>query len=585
MFPPSRATGRPRTRGSAARRLRPAAVLAALVLAAPAGVARSAGGVPSGFTVVDQRQIASGVEYLKVARPDVPVEAFVARIAAGAPVEFKTVSSHDKISYSSSDLELPSEMCRRVQCLVGVNGDFQAPGTDQPAGGVVSGGRLMRSPVTSHEQLSRTSDGRFLAGLLDWSAVVTASDGAQTRIASVNRVRSGDALVLYTPAWGPATRATGGVELVLRAAEPVGAVGRTMPVDLVQLRAGPGPIPADGAVLSGAGAAQAALQALWARASGGQVSRTAQLGVSSPLKVLEGLGGHPVLLRGGQRAFVETGEDLVRSRHPRTFVGWNAAGQVFLVTADGRRDGSRGMTLAEAADLLRGLGATEGINFDGGGGATFVVRGSVMNSPSDDGSGGFAERPAVNSLVVVAKPASSPSAVSPPTTRPATRPTTRTTSTTRPRTPSLGVRPTTTTRVTAPKSASTRASRVASPPVTGAKVLSHPLLSATRIVGPFAPVASTTTAPAVARSGAGPGSAPTDAGAAPPGPTAGVPATGQALAAPGGQSTAILPGPGNGARRVVTAVLGGLSLAVLVFGVKVTSGRRRWVSYRDLPRP
>ena len=49
-------------------------------------------------------------------------------------------------------------------------------------------------------------------------------------------------------------------------------------------------------------------------------------------------------------------------------MGWNKAGERLLVTVDGRQpDISVGMTLAEAAELLLALGATDGINLDGGG--------------------------------------------------------------------------------------------------------------------------------------------------------------------------------------------------------------------------
>jgi hypothetical protein len=79
------------------------------------------------------------------------------------------------------------------------------------------------------------------------------------------------------------------------------------------------------------------------------------------------------------------------------------------------------MTLAEAADLLLALGATDGINLDGGGSTTFVDAGSVVNTPSDvavrtaDGEAiqhlaspgqqviGHVERPVTSALAVVPK--------------------------------------------------------------------------------------------------------------------------------------------------------------------------------------
>jgi exopolysaccharide biosynthesis protein len=41
------------------------------------------------------------------------------------------------------------------------------------------------------------------------------------------------------------------------------------------------------------------------------------------------------------------------------------------------------MTLPEAARLMRSLGARDALNLDGGGSTTMVVRGEVVNRPSD----------------------------------------------------------------------------------------------------------------------------------------------------------------------------------------------------------
>jgi hypothetical protein len=89
-------------------------------------------------------------------------------------------------------------------------------------------------------------------------------------------------------------------------------------------------------------------------------------------------------VRDGARWFADAANDFTRGRQPRTLVGWNPAGERLLVTVDGRQpDISVGMTLAEAADLLLALGATDGINLDGGGSTTFVASGAVVNIPSD----------------------------------------------------------------------------------------------------------------------------------------------------------------------------------------------------------
>jgi exopolysaccharide biosynthesis protein len=77
---------------------------------------------------------------------------------------------------------------------------------------------------------------------------------------------------------------------------------------------------------------------------------------------------------------------FVAARQPRTLAGVRDDGTLLLVTVDGRRPGwSAGMTLPEAARLMRSLGARDALNLDGGGSSAMTVRGEVVNRPSDRG--------------------------------------------------------------------------------------------------------------------------------------------------------------------------------------------------------
>ena len=65
----------------------------------------------------------------------------------------------------------------------------------------------------------------------------------------------------------------------------------------------------------------------------------------------------------------------ITGRHPRTAIGSSITGkQIFLVTVDGRQQGSIGMTQKELAYLMRTLGAHYAINLDGGGSTTMLSR-------------------------------------------------------------------------------------------------------------------------------------------------------------------------------------------------------------------
>ncbi|MCK7524134.1 MAG: phosphodiester glycosidase family protein [Ignavibacteriales bacterium] len=117
-------------------------------------------------------------------------------------------------------------------------------------------------------------------------------------------------------------------------------------------------------------------------------------------KLKEMMGGHPITVKDGSVASMDPNDPFVFNRHPRTAVGVNQdTTKLFLITVDGRQISSLGMNLYELADLMLQLGIYQGINLDGGGSTTMVVRNEVVNSPSD-ASG---ERPVSNALIVVSK--------------------------------------------------------------------------------------------------------------------------------------------------------------------------------------
>ena len=171
-----------------------ALVTTALLLTAT--LARAAGPVPPGYGIAASETLAGGVEHLTISRTNPAQSVQVARISPGQPVALATVSAHDAVSHSVSQQELPSDMCRRVNCIVGVNADFHDTNTDEPFGGVVSGGRLVRSPSAA-DQLTVARNGTLQAGRLDWSGSLTAADGTATALGGFNVDRT-------APGWNEA---------------------------------------------------------------------------------------------------------------------------------------------------------------------------------------------------------------------------------------------------------------------------------------------------------------------------------------------------------------------------------------------
>jgi exopolysaccharide biosynthesis protein len=53
------------------------------------------------------------------------------------------------------------------------------------------------------------------------------------------------------------------------------------------------------------------------------------------------------------------------------------------VVLDGRQSNSIGLTLLELAKFMQELGSVDAMNLDGGGSSEMVIKGKVVNKPSD----------------------------------------------------------------------------------------------------------------------------------------------------------------------------------------------------------
>lgn len=88
-----------------------------------------------------------------------------------------------------------------------------------------------------------------------------------------------------------------------------------------------------------------------------------------PVDLFNAVAGNARLLAGGRCVAPESD-----TRHPRTAIGVNAAGEIMLLVVDGRHPGhSRGATYRELAEILLAHGARDAINLDGGGSSTLVL--------------------------------------------------------------------------------------------------------------------------------------------------------------------------------------------------------------------
>jgi hypothetical protein len=203
-------------------------------------------------------------------------------------------------------------------------------------------------------------------------------------IAGVDTIRRRGRLMLFTPAYHqhtdtPAT----GLEWVLQ--------GKPLRVSSGPLAAGKTAIPRDGYVLSFGGTqpppvlqslrvgSAVELETNYTAVDGGEADWTNTEAI---------VGGAGLLLRDGRLITDWKVEQLppgfAHTRHPRTLIGTQADGTIWLVTVDGRQPRlSAGMSLFELRALVERLGLRNALNLDGGGSTTMWVAGKIVNSPSD----------------------------------------------------------------------------------------------------------------------------------------------------------------------------------------------------------
>ncbi|HEU4976660.1 MAG TPA: phosphodiester glycosidase family protein [Baekduia sp.] len=75
--------------------------------------------------------------------------------------------------------------------------------------------------------------------------------------------------------------------------------------------------------------------------------------------------------------------DITAGRYPRAAIGLTRRGELLAVACDGRADDEAGLTMAELAEAMAALGATQAMNLDGGGSTSLICAGRLRNQPRE----------------------------------------------------------------------------------------------------------------------------------------------------------------------------------------------------------
>jgi len=359
-----------------------------------------------------------GIDYQKFTTAD-PNNVFVTRMAVsntnciiGSMIaQNRVAGATERVSSQASRYEdsinyWGESWGKRNDVVVAINGSFFS-------GGVITGGHIY--------------DGWYAKRFDDWSGQMgfvwkmdrtyfngvcyhginseqTVTVGGSSRaFDGINIPRGANQLILYTPQYNNNTLTdSSGVEVLILT--PPSTVTGT--IRQVRVNQGSTSIPFDHMVLSGVGTEATFLQ------NNAQVGQT--VAISQRLRLYDGPSGSlcstvdsrtfhkAYALAQGNFEFLKNGVIQPTSnagmivRNPRTAVAYNSS-YVFFMVCDGRSVQSVGMTSDEMGAFCRDtLGATYGVNQDGGGSSTMWVNGVVKNNPSDG-----SERYVANGLMMV----------------------------------------------------------------------------------------------------------------------------------------------------------------------------------------
>lgn len=340
------------------------------------------------LTAQDFKIVRDGVEYAAVTREISGLKVNINLLRLDLKkVRLDVVHANDSVIGT----ETTSSIASRNRAIAAINAGFFRLDTSafagDPAGVFQINGKLLSEANNGRVQLLIENKPRqtdvFIAHLILTEKIRM---GSQTiDLTGINRERTKEDLIMYTPEFGQTTLTNSdGVEVLVSKFRILG----------IKKDLGDAVIPADGFVLSGTGKyrdwllKEAGKNALvtFVRHADGLPSAITTDPMTYPSE-WDIVGGVPQLIDNGRIRIdweaEKTTKSFVETRHPRTAVAILKDGKFLMVTVDGRSESSGGIGLQDLAEYLLSLGAVDAMNLDGGGSTTMYLDGKVVNHPSD----------------------------------------------------------------------------------------------------------------------------------------------------------------------------------------------------------
>ena len=266
--------------------------------------------------------------------------------------------------------------------ILAVNGTYFKQNTGTPLGALVIDNEIITGPIYERVALGIGQD-EFKTSRLAFEGTLT-NRKRQVKVDNINQPRkSYFHTLIYTQAWGeksPETK-SGTKHIAIKD----GKIVATSAYSLI--------IPENGIVIS------APADNLDGFELGDKVKLDYSL-VPNWENVDHIISGGPYLLKNGE-IFVDASSqklNAITGKNPRTAIGYTKENTMIIVTVDGRKEGSSGVTLEELAKIMSDLGCYEAINLDGGSSTVMYVKGNTL-------SGSNVKSTAISNALVVRKKA------------------------------------------------------------------------------------------------------------------------------------------------------------------------------------
>ncbi|WP_134702502.1 phosphodiester glycosidase family protein [Ammoniphilus sp. YIM 78166] len=282
-----------------------------------------------------------------------------------------------------------TEMAKETGAIAAINSDFFTLKNRTPFGIALDKGELVSSMgrMPYWVSLGITNDRTAIIERFTYQGKVTAPNGSTYVIQGVNKeeyqsagyASHRDQVNLYTPAFGPTS-----LGLLAGYEDYVEVVVENDIVKEIRIKQPAASIPRNGYVLWGHGGGGKFLQEAFKVGDPVQVS-SSTLTSTNGLVLDSAMAGHILLVDNGTA--LAPSVSSIRGTVARSAAGITQDGKTLLLVAVESSSKSRGMELAELAQLMKELGSYRAFNLDGGGSTTMAARKladteiSLLNQP------------------------------------------------------------------------------------------------------------------------------------------------------------------------------------------------------------